>query len=177
LGPLLFNIFINELRIKINFSRLLLFADDLKIFLITKSAEDCKLLQYGIDSVQKWRTENYMEINVLKTNTIYFTRKTNSIHFNYYVVYLSIILTDFVKDLEVMLDSTLQFHRHVDYLYSRSLKVLELIRFITCNFSSLDRLKVLYIAIICSQLEYASVASRTMVLCSLVEVTYCILPA
>jgi hypothetical protein len=32
LGPLLFNIFINDLCAKIHFSRFLLFADDLKIF-------------------------------------------------------------------------------------------------------------------------------------------------
>jgi hypothetical protein len=82
LGPQLFNIFINDLCAKLHFSKFLLFADDLKIFRVINSAEDCKLLQCDIDCVQKWCTENYMKINKLKTNIIYFTPKTNIIDFN-----------------------------------------------------------------------------------------------
>jgi hypothetical protein len=40
-----------------------------------------------------------------------------------------------------MLDSKLHFLRHVDYLHYQ--KLLGLIRFFTCVFSSLDSLKVL----------------------------------
>jgi hypothetical protein len=85
LGPLLFNIFINDLCSKIQNSEFLLFADDLKIFRVIKSAKDCKLLQSDIDCVQKWCYENCMKINTLKTNIISFTSKTNSIYFNYHV--------------------------------------------------------------------------------------------
>jgi hypothetical protein len=77
-GPLLFNTFIDDLGAKIHFSEFLLLADDLKAFHVIKSAEDCKLLQCDTDSVQKWRTENYMKINIFKTNMISFTRKTTS---------------------------------------------------------------------------------------------------
>jgi hypothetical protein len=79
LGPLLFNIFINDLCAKINFSEFLLFADDLKIFCVIKSAEDCKLLQSDINSVQKWCSNNYMKINIFKASMVSFTSKTNSI--------------------------------------------------------------------------------------------------
>jgi hypothetical protein len=144
LGPLVFNIFINYLCAKIHFSKFLLVADGLKIFRVIKSAEDCKLFQSDIDSVQKCCTENYMKINTLQTNTISFTCKTNGIHFDYYVGDLLIIRTEGVKDLGVMLDNKPHFHRHVDYLNSRSLKMLVLIRFIKYNVSSLDSLKVVY---------------------------------
>jgi hypothetical protein len=73
-----------------------------------------------------------MKINTFKANVISFTRKTNSIHFNYYVGNLLIVRTDCVKDIGVMLDSELHFYRHIDYLYSRALK-LGLIRFITIS--------------------------------------------
>jgi hypothetical protein len=63
-----------------------------------------------------------------------------------------------------MLDSKLHFHRHIDYLYSRALKLLGLIRFITYNFSSLGCLKVLYTALVRSNLEYASVAWNNLTL-------------
>jgi hypothetical protein len=84
---------------KIRYSEVLLFADDLKIFRVIKSAKDCKLLQSDIDCVQKWCYENCMKINALKTNITSFICKTNSIHFNYYVDNLLIVRTDCVKIL------------------------------------------------------------------------------
>jgi hypothetical protein len=90
-------------------------------------------------------------------NTIFFTRKTNIIHFNFFLDDLLIVRTHVVRDLGVMLDSELNFHRHVDYLHSQALKLLGLIRFITYNFSSLNGLKALYITSIRSKLGYASV--------------------
>jgi hypothetical protein len=50
LGLLLFNIFIDNLSAKINNSKFLLFADDLKIYRNIKSAEDCKTLQVAINA-------------------------------------------------------------------------------------------------------------------------------
>jgi hypothetical protein len=63
-----------------------------------------------------------------------------------------------------MLDSKLHFHHHIDYLYSRTLKLLGLIRFITYSLSSLDCLKVLYTALVRSNLEYVSVAWNNLTL-------------
>jgi hypothetical protein len=105
-----------------------------------------------------------MNISTLKINIISYTCKTNSIHFNYYVDSLLIVPTDCVKDLGVMLNSKLHFHCHIDYLYSRALKLLGLIRYITYNFSSLDCLKVLYTALVRSNLEYASVVWNNLTL-------------
>jgi hypothetical protein len=56
-----------------------------------------------------------------------------------------------------MVDSKLYFHCQVDFVYSQALRTLGLIRFITYNFSSLDSLVVLYIVLIRSKLEHASV--------------------
>jgi hypothetical protein len=56
-----------------------------------------------------------------------------------------------------MLDSKLYFYCRVDLVYFQALRTLGLIRFLTHNFSSLDSLVVLYISLIRSKLEYASV--------------------
>jgi hypothetical protein len=95
---------------------------------------------------------------------ISFTRKPNMIHFNYFLRDLLIVWNDYVKDLGVMLDRKLYFHRYVDYLYSQALKLLGLIHLITYNCSSLGSLKVLYIALIRSKLEYASVVWNNLTL-------------
>jgi hypothetical protein len=63
-----------------------------------------------------------------------------------------------------MLDSKLYFHCHVDLGYSQALRTLGLIRFITYNFSSLDSIVVLYIALIRSKLQYASVVWNKLTL-------------
>jgi hypothetical protein len=86
-----------------------------------------------------------MDRNIQKTRIIYFTRKVNSVHFNDYVSNEIILRSDCIKDLGVMLDSKLYFHRHVDFVYSQALRTLRLIHNVTYNFSSLDCLIVLYI--------------------------------
>jgi hypothetical protein len=83
------------------FREFFLFSDDLKIFRVIKSAENCKLLQFDIDSVQKWCINNYMIINIFKTN-IYFTGKINSMHFNYFFGDLLVVRTDCVRKILVL---------------------------------------------------------------------------
>jgi hypothetical protein len=56
-----------------------------------------------------------------------------------------------------MLDCKLNFLRHVDYLHSEALKLLGLTRCIIYHICSLGSLKVLYVTLIRSKLEYASV--------------------
>jgi hypothetical protein len=105
-----------------------------------------------------------MELNIQKTKIICFTRKTNSIHFKYFVKDVLILRAECIKDLGVMVDSKLYFHCHVDFVYSQALRALGFIRFITYNFSSLDSLVVLYIALIRFKLEYASVVWNKLTL-------------
>jgi hypothetical protein len=158
----LFNIFINDLSAKINYSTFLLFADDLKIYRNIKSVEDCKALQVDIDAVQQWCGENCTELSIQKNKIISFTRRTNSIHFKYHVKDVLILRSDSIKNIGVTLDSKQYFHYHADFVYSQALRTLGLICFITYNFSSLDSLVVLYIALIRSKLGVASVVRNKL---------------
>jgi hypothetical protein len=80
-----------------------------------------------------------VEPNIQKTKIVSFTRKTNSIHFKYFVRDVLILRAECIKDLGVMVDGK-YFHCHVDFVYSQALRTLALIRFITYNLSSLDSL-------------------------------------
>jgi hypothetical protein len=84
-------------------------------------------------------------------------------HFKYFVKEDVLnLLSDCIKDLGVVLDSKLYFHCYVDFVYFQALRALGLIRFIAYNFSSLDSLVDLYIALIRSKLEYACIIWNTL---------------
>jgi hypothetical protein len=102
-----------------NRSKLFLFAVDLKIYRNIKSVEDCKALQVDITAVQQWCSENCMELNIQKTKLISFTRKSNSVHFKYFVKYVLILRAECMKDLGIVVDSRLYFHCHVDLFILR----------------------------------------------------------
>ncbi|PNF19791.1 hypothetical protein B7P43_G14658 [Cryptotermes secundus] len=157
LGPLLFNIFINDLPEVINHSSCLLFADDFKVYRAIKTLNDCLFLQSDIERVQDWCSVNLMKPNLSKTNVISFSRKTTVLKYQYRLGNFFILRTDSIKDLGVLIDSKLHFHQHVDILFSQTMKLLGLIRTITFSFSTLDSLLMLYTALIRSKLEYASV--------------------
>jgi hypothetical protein len=133
LGPLLFNIYINDICDAIHNSQCLLFADDLKIYRCISDVDDCKLLQHNTDSVQNWCLDNGMKLNLSKTTIISFARKTNSIYFNYKLCNNPVGRSQCVKDLGVLLDCKLYFHQHINYIFSQSLKMLALIAFWFCT--------------------------------------------
>jgi hypothetical protein len=114
LGPLLFNIFVNDICNVIKYSRHLLFANDIKIFRAVISANDCTLLQSDIEHIQAWCAANYMKLNVNKTTVITFSRKMNGLYYVYKIHNSIITRTDTIKDLGVLLNSKLHFHAHVD---------------------------------------------------------------
>jgi hypothetical protein len=46
--------------------------------------------------VQLWCTENYKKINILETNMISFSHKTNCMHFNHCVVDVLVVYSDYI---------------------------------------------------------------------------------
>jgi hypothetical protein len=171
LGLLLLDNFINGICAKINYSKFLLFADGSKIYRDLKSVEDCKTLQANTESEQQWCGKTHTELYVQKTKIIFFTLKTNIIHFNYEISDVLILRSDGIKDIVFMLDSKLYFHYHAYYVHSQAVRALVLIRYITYNFSPLDSLIVLCNASIGSKLEYASVVriKLTSIGCDILE--------
>jgi hypothetical protein len=76
LGPLLFNVFINDLRISIKRARYLSFADDVPVYRTVSSA----FLPSDIDIISAAKC---MALNTGNTTVIAFTRKTDVINYNY----------------------------------------------------------------------------------------------
>jgi hypothetical protein len=98
-----------------------------------------------------------MRLNIAKTCVVSYTRKTNFVSYDYQLCHATITRTSSIKDLGVFFDSKLHFHNHVDYIFSECIKLLGIIRSITFTFSSLECLYTLYLTLVRSKLEYASV--------------------
>ena len=62
-GPLLFNIFINDINECFTTCLFLLFVNDLKLSCIIKSPDDCGKLQYNLNSLVDWCKINGIKLN------------------------------------------------------------------------------------------------------------------
>ena len=69
LGPLLFNVFINDITATIDVC-CLLYADDLKIFNMITRIENCYRLQDNLDRLSFWCLDNTLPLNASKCNVM-----------------------------------------------------------------------------------------------------------
>ena len=78
LGPILFNVFINDINKCFTICLFLLFTDDLKLTCIIKFPDDCGKLQYDLNSLVDWWEKNCMEFNLSKCKTMTYSRSRNT---------------------------------------------------------------------------------------------------
>jgi hypothetical protein len=133
LGPVLFNIFVNDICniIKHSGYYLLMISKFSKLSIVLMTAT---LLQAATEHIQAWCAANYMKLNISKTRVITFSKKTNGLYYVYKIQDSSITHTDTIKDLGVLLDSKFRFHAHTDYIFSQSNRTLGLITTLTYFF-------------------------------------------
>jgi hypothetical protein len=115
LDPVLVKIFIKDTGYYVCNSKYLFFFAGYRTI---RNVGECRLLQHVIDSVQNWYLFNGMKFNLVKTTAVSFTRKTNSICFNYKVCKNLVSRSQCVKELAVLLGCKLYFHQHIDYILS-----------------------------------------------------------
>lgn len=155
LGPLIFLLYFNDVNFVIEGPRLS-YADDMKIFLRIHSTDDCVFLQQQVTRFANWCSLNRMIVNPTKCSIITFSRKKQPIIFVYSMLGTALERVHHVKDLGVILDSTLTFRQHISYIVEKSSKTLGFIFRIAKNFSDVYCLKSLYCSLVRSTLEYCS---------------------
>ncbi|CAH2226737.1 jg23518 [Pararge aegeria aegeria] len=114
LGPLFFNIFINDITDIFFNSNASLFADDLKLTRIVHCDNDIKLLQEDLSRLNDWCNTNKMFLNVDKCYHIKFTRNKNTLLSVYDIDDRQLTEVSMIRDLGVVLDSKLTFVPHID---------------------------------------------------------------
>ncbi|CAH2109339.1 unnamed protein product [Euphydryas editha] len=160
LGPILFNIFINDLPECFSNSTAYLFADDLKIMRIVDSERDALLLQSDINELLDWCKNNGMELNINKCSQITFTRKNKPYVYNYLISGSLLNVVDTIKDLGVIIDRKLTFIPHIDTIIKKASKSLGFIIRNTKSFRKTETKVFLFNSLVRSLLEYCCVVWR-----------------
>ncbi|CAM5134922.1 unnamed protein product [Natator depressus] len=105
LGPVLFNIFINDLEKGVN-SEVAKFADDTKLLKIVKSQADCEELQKNLTKLGDWATKWQMKFNVDKFKVMHIGKRNPN--YTYTVMGSKLAVTTQERDLGVIVDSSLK---------------------------------------------------------------------
>lgn len=156
LGPVLFLLFINDLPNTITNSRLLMFADDVKIFLSYSSIADCHKLQDDLDRFVIWCDFNCMELNLKKCKHMCFSR-SRMLAAKFYLCGSELISVDSFIDLGFMMDRKLNFNNHIITMVNKAYGVLCFMKRWAKEFTDPYTTKQLFTSLVRPILEYGSV--------------------
>ena len=150
LGPLLFNLYINDLTDMIQYGKSFLFADDLKIVYASKRLETkfTENIQDDLQRLENWSTKWLMPFSPHKCGII--TTLSSPLPPIYFFNH-PISTKECIKDLGLMYSSTVNFSEHIDAITN---KARRLMGFILRNFSVLEARTLLYTICIRPVLEY-----------------------
>lgn len=156
LGPLLFNIMVNDITECFHKANILLYADDLKVFMRVESWDDAVAMQQDLDRFSNYCTYNRLHLNVNKCFVMSFTRNRNIIDYPYKLNDCKLSSKTVAKDLGIFLDSKLLFDQHINYIVGKAMKTLGFIIRHSKKFSNAHAIKTLYFTYVRCQIEYGS---------------------
>ena len=152
LGPLLFNLFVNDISHSTS-SSCVLFADDILLYRTIENANDELVLQSDLDKLANWSNVNEMTFNISKTKVMHITRCRNLDPILYNLGTLPIESTKSFQYLGLTLDSKLSWATHTSSVVARANRMLGFIRTVARG-SSTNAIFSLYKSLVLPILEY-----------------------
>ncbi|XP_063075987.1 RNA-directed DNA polymerase from mobile element jockey [Engraulis encrasicolus] len=164
-SPLLFSVMINDIfsDIDANIGKSL-YADDGALWVRGRnSAYICQKLQAAVSLVENWGVKWGFRFSVEKTQVICFSKRRNvpPVHITLYGQPLKQV--EVVRFLGVWMDCKLTFKDHIQRTVTKCKKAVNILRCLVGSDwgASMMSLKHVYIALIRSALDYASIAYRS----------------
>ena len=151
LGPLLFNIYLNDIFYFIHNCDLANYADDTTPYSIQKTLDALfQCLNKDMSILMKWFKDNYLQLNPDKCKLLISKHEKNlSIKINENIIECS----KSVKLLGITIDNMLNFEEHILKLCKKASAKLHVLARVS-NFISQDKLRLLMKAFIESQFSY-----------------------
>ena len=156
LGPVLFNVYINDLSDLLDCEHLM-YADDLKLYSSISDRNDSIRLQDNLAIFSDWCARNGLFLNASKCRVMTFSTRSTVPCFPYLSNSIPINKVESFKDLGVIFDRHLRFDGHVSDIISHAYRMLGFIMRNTASFTNIKCMVTLYSALVRSKLEYASV--------------------
>lgn len=156
LGPLLFLIYINDMKNCSTLLHFLQFADDTTILFSSKDFYHLKyILESETEKVIDWLSANKLIINLKKTCSMLFSFKKGNPNFELTVKSILLENKTEVKFLGVNIDSKLNWKSHISLVcskISKSIAILRLLKFVYPT----RILRTIYMSLIHSHLNYCN---------------------
>ena len=157
LGPLLFNIYINNIIDSSNF-KIRLFADDACLSYSSNNPVNLnKIVNNELENINNWRIKNKLTVNFSKSNFMVFSRKKLNFEYKITMEGKQLNKVKETKYLGVILDEKFSWKGHINHLVnkiSRASYILSKIRY----YVDLPILKMLYFSLVHPHLIYCLTA-------------------
>ena len=154
LGPVLFNIFINDIFEFMTESNLYNYADDNTLSYSSTSHENLvKVLENDSLSLIKWFHENKMQANPEKFQAMSLGKKTHDLNISFKFNDVNIKCEDEVVLLGVTLDFNLNFNSHISSMCRKASRQLNVMKRIGHNLNKLCKI-TMYQSFILSNFNY-----------------------
>ena len=121
LGPILFCIFINDIVSVIEHANILIYADDVKVYVKIFSPLDVSALQRDLSNLSDWSPLNGLHLNINKCCVTSFNKNKDIFKFSYAINSIPLSRVSEVKDLGIIFDSGLNSSTTSIILYARRL--------------------------------------------------------
>ena len=155
LGPILFTLFINDLPKSIKYSSVLMYADDVKLFLPIVDSISHRNLQDDLNSLEKWCHLNLMSLNLKKCKIMSFYRRAY-IQNTYFLIQTKLETVTTFVDLGITMDHKLSFINHINNTVNKARSMLGFIKRWAKEFRDPFVTKLLFISLVRPILEYGS---------------------
>ena len=115
LGPLLFNLYINDFRNCLTFGEAIMFADDTTLVFVNKDKKYLEaMVNEDLSSAADWLAENKLSLNIKKTKSMYFDlSRSKSVMPKLFIGKKSIKSVKTKKFLGVVFDEKLSWKDHI----------------------------------------------------------------
>lgn len=157
LGPILFILYVNDIKDVVTLGNINLFADDTVLFVIADSiAEAYSVMKLELSKLTEWLKMKKLKLNVKKTKYMLITNKIRTGHVDTLSIDGEVVeQVNVVKYLGVMVDEKLNFNEHIDYIIRKAASKYGMLCKIN-KFLSFDNKVMLYKTLVAPHFEYCA---------------------
>ena len=156
LGPLLFLLYINDMKNCSNLLKFIQFADDTTILFSHSDIAQLKIiLESEVNKVITWLLANKLILNLTKTHSMLFTNKQGNLKLSLQIQNIDLEEKSVTSFLGVLIDNRLTWKQHIQFISNKISKSIALLRLLRYKFPK-RILKMIYMSLVYSYINYCN---------------------